>query len=738
MPATITDRLQGTTTSVAVKSPVRVATTANLTLSSLQTVNSIALAEGDRVLVKNQTDATQNGIWLASTSDWTRAADFDGARDTVQGTLVIVNTNSQGLIYRVTSANPITIGSSAINFAALVDPTQTFPLHEAEILAGVAPSNYTYPVGNALRYGCLADRTTANDAAFARLGLVAQYYPDIHIPAAQIKGYYYRITTTWTLTTVRQCTIRGDGDGSVIVIDNDGDVNAITINGCIHVTMKDLAIFGIEGSGNGLELDGGSHHFVGINLYSAFMDGAAFKVTWGISSTWINCRADRNIGYRPATLLPGMTEGRPIRAFHVTSRVDGQNNNPTFLGCQANACGDIVSCQFGDTGGEPVQSVVWDGGLIQGSNVGFELFGRFKDSRISAHIEPPVGEIAGNFCVALEGCTDSIIENCVVTGDIDLTSTCRNMKLEGINTCGIRVASTCVDTVIDKSTYANVATGATSGHIIDGSTSTILERLKNASNDRFTIGHSLKKPSVYFKTGMGTWVGGGSPTVPCGYTKYGTCTISRESTIKRTGSYSAKIILASDLAGGLNIDLLPANAFIGRRFAVEVWIYSSGSAGLGRITMLESGSSSYTEITHLQDTWERRVVTFSPSASATSVSLRLTGKIGTIYIADPAIYVDDFTPITEMTLDGTTTPTISYGGRPVDVALTSGTPSITTFLEPHVGVPFIVKGTSATVIVESSTMKLAGSGNFTFGVGDQMELVYGSDGVFTENGRTVV
>lgn len=734
MPSTQTDRLNGLTTSVALKPPVRVASTGNLTLSGLQTVNGIALEENNRVLVKNQTDETQNGIYLASSSNWTRALDFNGNRDVVQGTLVIVNTNSQGLIYRVTSPDPITIGSSAINFAPFFDPTHTYPLHEAEILAGVLPSNYAYRVGNVLRYGALADRTTDNLAAFNRAALVAQYYGEIYIPAAAVKGYYYRISSEWRLTTVRQCTIKGDGDGSVIVIDNDDGFNAITIDGCIHVTMKDFAIFGVDGSGNGIELVGGSHHFKALNLYSAFMDGAAFKVTWGISSTWINCRADRNIGYRPATLLPGMTEGRPIRAFHVTSRVDGQNNNPTFIACQANACGDIVSCAFGDAGGEPVQSVVWDGGLIQGSDVGFELFARVKDSRISAHIEPPVGEIAGNFCAVFDNCTDSIIHDCVVTGDVDLTGTCRNMKLVGINTCGIRVASTCVDTVIDRCTYGNVVTGATGGKIIDAGQNTIITALKNASNDRFSIGHNLRKPVVYFPTNMETWVGGGSPTVPCGYTKYGTCTISRETMIKRTGSYSCKIVNATDLAGGIQIDLLPSNYFIGKRFTVEVWTYSEGAAGLARISMLD-GASTYTEVTHQQDTWEKTVVTFSPTAAPT---LRLTGKTGAIYIDVSTIYVDDFTPITEATLEAGTTPKVSYGGRPVRTWLTNGTPSITTFTEPHVGVPFIIKGASAAVIVESSTMKLAGSGNFTFAVGDLLELVYGSDGVFTEVGRTVV
>jgi hypothetical protein len=57
------------------KAPVVVATTANITLSGLQTIDGIALSAGDRVLVKNQSTASQNGFWDAAAGAWTRSAD---------------------------------------------------------------------------------------------------------------------------------------------------------------------------------------------------------------------------------------------------------------------------------------------------------------------------------------------------------------------------------------------------------------------------------------------------------------------------------------------------------------------------------------------------------------------------------------------------------------------------------------------------------------------------------------
>ena len=63
MPSTITDRLEGLTTSVAVKPACIAASIAALTLAGTQTVDGVALVAGDRVLVKNQASSIANGIY---------------------------------------------------------------------------------------------------------------------------------------------------------------------------------------------------------------------------------------------------------------------------------------------------------------------------------------------------------------------------------------------------------------------------------------------------------------------------------------------------------------------------------------------------------------------------------------------------------------------------------------------------------------------------------------------------
>lgn len=119
MASVTTDRLNGVTASLGIKAPVRVATTANITLSGLQTIDDVPLAADDRVLVKDQTDSVENGLYDVKSGSWVRSLDFNGARDVVKGTILIVveGTANADTFWRVTSANDAVIGTDAITFA---------------------------------------------------------------------------------------------------------------------------------------------------------------------------------------------------------------------------------------------------------------------------------------------------------------------------------------------------------------------------------------------------------------------------------------------------------------------------------------------------------------------------------------------------------------------------------------------------------------------------------------------
>lgn len=108
---------------LAYKAPARLATTgANIVLSGLQTIDGVALAAADRVLVKDQTDATTNGLYNASSGPWTRTVDANGNEDFAQGMQVLVAQGSAnaGQVFELSSAPPITLGATNLVWAAAI------------------------------------------------------------------------------------------------------------------------------------------------------------------------------------------------------------------------------------------------------------------------------------------------------------------------------------------------------------------------------------------------------------------------------------------------------------------------------------------------------------------------------------------------------------------------------------------------------------------------------------------
>lgn len=130
MTSSLIDRLNAVSEQVALKRPVRVASTVNLTLSAFQTIDGVTPAASDenlRVLVKNQMTPSENGIYLMTTGSWERADDFDGNRDVVKGTRVPVTESNLGAnkTYVVTAADPIIIDESGLTFSEITESLVT-------------------------------------------------------------------------------------------------------------------------------------------------------------------------------------------------------------------------------------------------------------------------------------------------------------------------------------------------------------------------------------------------------------------------------------------------------------------------------------------------------------------------------------------------------------------------------------------------------------------------------------
>lgn len=113
-----TDRATGLASGSAIKVPCKAATTAAITLSGEQTIDGVSCVTGDRVLVKDQSDAEENGIYVVDTGSWSRAADWDGTYDVRKGTLIFAHSGSSnsGWWY-VSTSDPITVGTTEVSIA---------------------------------------------------------------------------------------------------------------------------------------------------------------------------------------------------------------------------------------------------------------------------------------------------------------------------------------------------------------------------------------------------------------------------------------------------------------------------------------------------------------------------------------------------------------------------------------------------------------------------------------------
>lgn len=102
------------------KEPVRAATTANITLSGAQTIDGVSVIAGDRVLVKNQSTGSANGIYVAAAGSWTRATDFD-ANSELLGAACFVSegTTNGNTVWLMTTDAPIVIGTTALVFTQI-------------------------------------------------------------------------------------------------------------------------------------------------------------------------------------------------------------------------------------------------------------------------------------------------------------------------------------------------------------------------------------------------------------------------------------------------------------------------------------------------------------------------------------------------------------------------------------------------------------------------------------------
>ena len=176
-----------------VKDPVKAATTgSNITLSggAPATLDSIPLLITDRVLVKDQTNPVQNGIYevsvvgSGSNGTWVRTADADttGELDQNAYTFVLQGTNNASTSWVVTSPSPVVIGTdpiywtkffavTSVSFGSItgtIDPSQIADgsIAGTKFASGIKPIEIVSVLPSSGNFQGRIVFLTANDGAF--------------------------------------------------------------------------------------------------------------------------------------------------------------------------------------------------------------------------------------------------------------------------------------------------------------------------------------------------------------------------------------------------------------------------------------------------------------------------------------------------------------------------------------------------------------------------------------------
>ena len=256
------------------KQPVLCATTTNITLSGLQACDGVTPVAGDRVLVKSQTTASQNGIYLASATAWSRAPDADTWNDLISA-ICFIETGSTlaGSAWYCTAQPGGTLGVTAVNWS-------NFSVAASYSAGtGLSLNNYVFSITNtgvtAAAYGSASKTLTATVNAQGQLTVLAE--TNIAIANTQVSGLGTMSTQDASSVTITGGTLNGTTIGGTTA----GAVTGTTITANTQFTGAGT---GLTGTATSLSIGGNAATATSATTATNLAGGATGSVPYQTSS----------------------------------------------------------------------------------------------------------------------------------------------------------------------------------------------------------------------------------------------------------------------------------------------------------------------------------------------------------------------------------------------------------------------------------------------------------------------
>jgi len=265
------------------KQPVVAATTANITLSGAQTIDTVSVVAGDRVLVKDQTAQAENGIYVAASGAWSRSPDANTYDEMISALVFVESGGQAGSAWYCPIQPGGTLGVTAItwnNFSVggvyfagtglSLTGGDTFNISNTTVTPASYGSASAVPTFTVNAQGQLTAASNTN------IAIAGSAITSGTIDSGRLSGTYSGITGVGTLANLTvSSTITGSISG-----------NAATATSATSATTATTAT-NLAGGSNGslpYQTGAGTTTFLGIGSTGQVLTVAGGVPTWATAS----------------------------------------------------------------------------------------------------------------------------------------------------------------------------------------------------------------------------------------------------------------------------------------------------------------------------------------------------------------------------------------------------------------------------------------------------------------------